>query len=244
VLDITHQVPPGDIRRGAAVLAVTAPQLPPAVHLAVVDPGVGTRRRAVALAAGESLLVGPDNGLLVPAAEALGGIRGAVHLSTQLHSPPIGAASASATFDGRDLFAPAAALLATGTALARAGQPVDPGSLVRLPERVLRLGDGVCWTEVVDVDRFGNCALSMAAADLDRIGASRGSVVTAELPDGSLAELTFLRTFADAGQQEPLIYLDSTGRPAIAVNCGSAARRLHLAEGDVVVLRCAPLAAR
>lgn len=238
MLDITHEVPPGDIRRGAAVLAVTCPQLPPAVHLAVVDPGVGTSRRGVAISAGESLLVGPDNGLLVAAAEALGGVGEVVNLSR----PPAGTGArpltepGSVTFDGRDLFAPAAARLAAGLPLQQAGTPVDPNSLVRLPRPLLRVSPQRCETEIVDVDRFGNCALAASANDLTTIGADPGRRISVGLPGGGTVELVRSSTFADVAAGEPLLFIDSAGRVALAVNSGSAAGRYRLAQGDLVVL--------
>src|SRR5436190_15870208 len=110
VIDITHSVPPCDVAQGAAVLAQAVPHLPPAVHVAVVDPGVGTARRALAVEAGDSVLVGPDNGLLPRAADALGGVRRAVVLDNAgWFADPV-----SATFHGRDVFAPVAARLALG----------------------------------------------------------------------------------------------------------------------------------
>ncbi|MEV4390309.1 SAM-dependent chlorinase/fluorinase, partial [Micromonospora sp. NPDC049580] len=133
VIDVTHLVPPADVRRGAAVLAQTVPYLPVGVHVAVVDPGVGTARRGVALATPGGLLVGPDNGLLPDAAAALGGVTAAVELT----EPRWLAARVSGTFHGRDVFAPVAARLALGAPLAEAGPAVDPDGLVRLPPAVV-----------------------------------------------------------------------------------------------------------
>jgi hypothetical protein len=120
VIDVTHQVPGQDVRRGAAVLAQTAPWLPPAVHLGVVDPGVGTQRRGIAVVAARGVLVGPDNGLLLPAADALGGVTAAYELA----DPAYRLGEVSATFHGRDVFAPAAAHLCLGLDPARLGPPV------------------------------------------------------------------------------------------------------------------------
>ena len=162
---MTHLVPPGDVRRGAAVLAQTVPYLPPAVHVAVVDPGVGTARRGVAVAAGESVFIGPDNGLLSWAVTASGGAGGAVSLTNRA----LWLAEAAATFHGRDIFMPAAAHLATGTELAAAGEEIDVTDLVMLP------GPGKAASaipprtgEVLTVDRFGNVQLSITASDAAR----------------------------------------------------------------------------
>jgi S-adenosylmethionine hydrolase len=221
VLHVTHTVAPHDIRRGATVLAQTAPYLPPAVHLAVVDPGVGTTRRAIVLAAGESLLVGPDNGLLIPAAEALGGVAAAHGLTNPDYRLP----AVSATFHGRDIFAPAAAHLATGVHPGQLGPPVDPATLVRLPEPRTVVEQGKLRTEVLSVDRFGN--LQLAARELGTLGP------VVRIGD---QEATVGRTFADAPPGNLVVYLDSAGHVAVAVNGGSAAATLHCGSGDEVHL--------
>ena len=166
IIDVTHLVPPGDIRRGAAVLAQTVPYLPPAVHVAVVDPGVGTARRGVAVAAGDSVFVGPDNGLLSWAVAAAGGATAAVSLTNR----SLWLTGTAATFHGRDIFMPAAAHLAAGTDLAAAGTEIDVAGLVTLPapQRVVR--DGTAAGEVLTVDRFGNVQLSITASDAADIG--------------------------------------------------------------------------
>ena len=135
IIDITHLIPLGDIRRGAVVLAQAVPYFPPAVHVAVVDPGVGTTRRAVAVQAGDSIFVGPDNGLLSVAVAASGGAARAVSLTNQA----LWRKTRPATFHGRDIFMPVAARLATGVPLDEAGDPVDVASLVTLPAPEWRL---------------------------------------------------------------------------------------------------------
>jgi S-adenosyl-L-methionine hydrolase (adenosine-forming) len=234
VLDVTHAVPPQDVRRGAAVLAQTVPYLPPAVHLAVVDPGVGTTRRGVALVAAHGVLVGPDNGLLVPAAEALGGVRAAFELTDPEYRLP----EVSRTFHGRDVFAPAAAHVASGVPPARLGPALDPDTLVRLPEAVTRLGAGMVDTEVVGVDRFGNVQLDATGGDLDRMNLTVGSPLTVHLADRSLSALRG-ETFEDVPRDALVVLVDSAGRAAVAVNTGSAASRLRLATGDRVRLAAA-----
>ncbi len=163
VIDITHLVQPGDVRRGAAVLAQTIPYLPPAVHVAVVDPGVGTARRGVAVQAGDSVLVGPDNGLLSWAIDAKGGPERAVLLTNgDLWLHPV-----SPTFHGRDIFMPVAAHLAAGAELSSAGDELDVADLVTLPAPTSRVRDGEAEGEVMSVDRFGNVQLSIVAADVE-----------------------------------------------------------------------------
>lgn len=225
VIDVTHEVPPGDIRRGAAVLAQTVPYLPPAVHVAVVDPGVGTQRRAVVLQAPGGVLVGPDNGLLPWAAEALGGITVAAVLTN-----PAWHAGGSRTFHGRDVFAPAGALLAAGAPLSEAGPALDPAGLVRLPDPVVRTGDGWVEAEVLTVDRFGNVQL---AARGDAAGGLGRDVVVGGLPAVRGA------TFADAPAGGLVVLTDSAGRLAVAVHGGRAAVVLGVAPGDLVRVEAA-----
>ncbi|MEV4762109.1 SAM-dependent chlorinase/fluorinase [Micromonospora chokoriensis] len=227
VIDVTHLVPPADVRRGAAVLAQTVPHLPVGVHVAVVDPGVGTARRGVALATPGGLLVGPDNGLLPDAATALGGVTAAV----QLVEPRWLAGRVSSTFHGRDVFAPAAARLALGAPLAEAGPPVDPADLVRLPTPTLTVDDEGFAAEVVTVDHFGNVQLAAPARLLDplpaalRVGAP-GSEPTRPAVRG--------RTFADAPAGGLVVYVDSADLVAVAVNGGRAVDLLRMAPGDVL----------
>ncbi|GGQ57528.1 SAM hydrolase/SAM-dependent halogenase family protein [Couchioplanes azureus] len=221
VIDVTHHVPPADVARGAAVLAQTAPHLPPSVHVAVVDPGVGTERRGIAVGTPNGLLVGPDNGLLVWAAEALGGLDTVVELT----NPDWFLGDVSRTFHGRDIFSPVAARLALGAPLTDAGSQVDPKSVVRLPDPIVALGDGWIEAEVVTVDRFGNVQL-----------AAGGSMLTGLGPDLVVCGVKARRaqTFGDAGKGELIVYEDSAGRVAIAVNGGRAVVVLSVRPGDVV----------
>ncbi|GAB3433195.1 SAM hydrolase/SAM-dependent halogenase family protein [Actinophytocola sediminis] len=231
VLHITHTVPPQDVRRGGAVLAQTVPYLPPAVHLAVVDPGVGTERRGIILVVADGLLVGPDNGLLIPAAEALGGIRAAYHLT----EPAYQLSRVSATFHGRDIFAPAAAHLAAGVAPENFGQPIDLATLVRLPEPETLAEQGKLTTEVYAIDSFGNVALAATGADLDAAGATPGTSAHVNLR-GRSANAVVARTFGDAGVDAFVVFVDSAGRVALAVNGGSAAADFDATIGDQVLL--------
>ncbi|HEV7897719.1 MAG TPA: SAM-dependent chlorinase/fluorinase [Planosporangium sp.] len=221
VIDVTHQVPPADVFRGAAVLAQTVPHLPAAVHVAVVDPGVGTARRGVAVEAARGLLVGPDNGLLPAAAEALGGVRRVMILDNAGWF----AETVSPTFHGRDIFAPVAAHLAAGGDPADAGAEVDPATLVRLPEPVVVVGDGWLEAEVATVDRFGNVQLAASGEALDRLGdLLRVGGVTARR----------VVTFGGAAPGALVVYVDSAGRVAIAINGGRAVVALGVTPGDIV----------
>jgi S-adenosylmethionine hydrolase len=235
LIHVTHTVPPRDIRRGGAVLAQTAPYLPPAVHLAVVDPGVGTVRRPILLVTPSGLLVGPDNGLLLPAAEALGGVLTVYELSEPRYRLPV----VSTTFHGRDIFAPAAAHLATGVPPHRMGPSAHPDTLVRLrPPRTVA-EQGKLTTEVLTVDRFGNLQLAVRESDLPPAWIAhiydkyRLTPPMVRLAD---REVIIGRTFADAPAGAPVVYFDSANHLAIAVNGGSAATLLALGAGDTVVL--------
>jgi S-adenosylmethionine hydrolase len=227
VIDVTHHVPPQDVRRGAAVLAQTVPWLPPSVHLAVVDPGVGTVRRGVAVVAGRGMLVGPDNGLLPPAADALGGVTAAYALTDPAHHLPV----VSATFHGRDVFAPVAAALCAGLDPAELGAAVD--DLVRLPAPAVHTGPGVLRAVVTTVDGFGNVQLAATAADLAAAGLS-GPVRVAT--GGTAAPARAGRTFADVPAGELVVIADSGGLVAVAVNRGDAAAALGVAAGDEVTI--------
>jgi S-adenosylmethionine hydrolase len=225
VIDVTHDVHPGDVARGAAVLAQTAPHLPESVHVAIVDPGVGTARRAIAVRTPGGLLVGPDNGLLLPAADALGGADAAVHLTNvDWHT-----AAVSATFHGRDIFAPVAARLANGAAFAEAGAEIGLSTLARLPEPSVRITDGLVEAEVLTIDRFGNVQLA-APADAGLAALGKGQVLVGGVVAVSGA------TFGDVPPGGTLVFADSAGYLAVAVNSGLAVVALGVEPGDLVRL--------
>ncbi|MFI2713225.1 S-adenosyl-l-methionine hydroxide adenosyltransferase family protein [Micromonospora sp. NPDC018662] len=223
VIDVTHLVPPADVRRGAAVLAQTVPYLPVGVHVGVVDPGVGTARRGIALATPGGLLVGPDNGLLLPAAAALGGVTAAVELTNPAWLAP----AVSRTFHGRDVFAPVAARLALGARLVEAGPAVDPAELVRLPEPVVRIDAAGFDAEVLTVDHFGNVQLAAPGTLLDGLPA-RVRVAGRPAVHG--------RTFGDAAPGGLVVFADSAGLVAVAVHTGRAVDLLGVGPGDPVAV--------
>ena len=229
VIDLTHGVPRHDVRAGALTLARALPYAPAGVHLAVVDPEVGAERRAVALrcAREDRVLVGPDNGLLMPAARAFGGPVEAVDIARSPHRlEPV-----AATFHGRDVFAPVAAHLAAGAPLAGAGDPlgVDELTPLVLPEPTLR--DGRIEAHAVTLDGFGNVQLDVSHEQLSGSGLRLGRPV---LANGEHAQ--YARTFADVAAGELLLYEDAYRTLALAVNRGSAAKRLGLAPDATVVL--------
>jgi S-adenosylmethionine hydrolase len=225
IIDITHGVPRHDVRAGALLLRGALTYMPTGVHIAVVDPDVGAARRAVALGlANGRVLVGPDNGLLGPAAAAHGGVNEAVEISTS----PLRPERISATFHGRDIFAPVAAHLAAGVPLADAGEPCDPDALVTLELPTAQRGADELSVEVIYVDRFGNAQLSASHEDLDEVGFRLGHPVALELESGGSFAARYVRTFADADPDELIVYEDAAGYLAVAVSHGDAAQRLGL----------------
>jgi len=235
IIDLTHDVPRHDVRTGALVLAQSLPYLPVGVHVGIVDPDVGGQRRAVALALSDGrVLVGPDNGLLWPAAEGGGGIVEAVEIS---HSP-LRLEPVSATFHGRDIFCPVAAHLAAGVAVAEAGEPVDPAALERLevPRPRLDPAEHRATAIVTLRDRFGNLQLAVRHEDLEQLGLRLGHEVTVAVAGGEPQVARYVRTFADAAAGDLIVYEDAGRRLAIAVSHGSAAERLAARTGDEVTV--------
>lgn len=229
VIDITHDVTPHDVRAGGLALARSAQYLCPGVVLAVVDPGVGTSRRGVALevGGGQSVLIGPDNGVLAPAVAMVGGATRAVSLTnTDFHLP-----SPGPTFDGRDVFAPVAAALCTGTDVGELGEEIDPASLVPGLIPVIREEDGDLIVDVLWVDRFGNCQLNVDPDDIDdwgdRIGLRIGDDLRVARRVGAYAEV---------GQGEVGLVVDSYGLLSVALDRRSAAAELGLGIGREVRL--------
>jgi S-adenosyl-L-methionine hydrolase (adenosine-forming) len=234
VIDVTHLIPPGDIRRGAVVLAQTVPYLPPAVHVAVVDPGVGTARRGIAVAAGSSVFVGPDNGLLSWAVTAAGGATRAFSLTNR----ELWLRQVAATFHGRDIFMPIAAHLAAGADLASAGTEIDVSELVAVPVPHSLVRDANAEGEVLTVDRFGNVQLTITASDAAEIGVKSGGTVIVRCARLRLA-VPYRDTFGAVAPGELVAFTDSAGLVSLAVNGGNAAQRLGLAPGARVLITAA-----
>ncbi|MGZ4146049.1 MAG: SAM hydrolase/SAM-dependent halogenase family protein [Actinomycetota bacterium] len=233
IIDITHGIRPGHVLQAALLLANTLPYMPAGVHLAVVDPGVGGGRRPLALRDAEGrLYVGPDNGLLIPAAERFGGVVEAHELA----NPEYALDSVSRTFHGRDLFSPAAAHLSLGVALGELGPPVDPEALVRLELPEPEVGQSRIRATVLGVDRFGNMALNLSREHLDAVSIVPGMRV--ELATrGNRYYAVAARTFGDAPIGELILYEDSYHNVAVAVSRGSAAAVLGVEEGAEIVLQ-------
>jgi S-adenosyl-L-methionine hydrolase (adenosine-forming) len=239
VIHITHGIQPQAIGQGARVLAGAIPYLPAGVHLAVVDPGVGSERRAIALRAADGRhFVGPDNGLLIPAAEACGGVVEAVAIT----NPDVMLQPVSRTFHGRDVFSPAAARLAAGMPLAELGPAIEPARLVRRSTPDHRVEGSMLHAAVQYIDRFGNIQLAVSAGELDglfQVGRM------AEIDTGD--DRYYARcadTFADVGAGEFVLYEDSVGLLSFALNQGNAAELTATEVGAEIAVDLAPSLSR
>jgi S-adenosyl-L-methionine hydrolase (adenosine-forming) len=233
IIDITHDLPPQDVRAGALTLVRAAQYLPDGgIVLAVVDPGVGTDRRLVAVEVEHGILLGPDNGLLAPAVAILGGAQRVVSLTSTEHQLP----APSPTFAGRDILAPAAAHLAAGVDPSELGEEVDPAGLVpglvSLPQHD---EGGAIRGEVWWIDRFGNCELNVDPDELRAHGAEPGAVVEVRFGDQARS-VRWVHTYADAKPAELVLLVDSYGLASLAVDRGSAAVECKLQAGSAVTL--------
>ena len=224
IVDITHGVERYAVRQGALVLRNTLPYMPIGIHVAVVDPQVGTERRAIALRTGDGrILVGPDNGLLSLAWERCGVVEMAVDITRSPHRlEPV-----SATFHGRDIFAPVAAHLAAGAELADAGDPLDPDSLERVELPEPREEDGAVLAHALVIDHFGNVGMNVDHDRLTGTGITLGGRVAVEV-NGERFVATYAHTFADVKPGELIVYQDAYRTLALAINRGDAAGTLGI----------------
>lgn len=231
VVDLTHEVPGFGVEAGAEILEHATQYMPEEiVYLAVVDPGVGTERRALALkTVSGALLVGPDNGLLTPAAEALGGISDVVSLTNaDYHLQPV-----SHTFHGRDIFSPAAAHLASGLDLKQLGEAVDPASLMHMePPGARKEGPATIVATIIGVDRYGNARLSAA---VEEAGFEFGAQLLVEAGEGEMP-VRYVSTFGHSKVGDLVLVPDSHQRLSLSVNNGNAAQALLLKVGGRVRL--------
>ena len=238
IIDVSHQVPRYSIRDGAATLVFALPHMPVGVHVAVVDPGVGTERLPLALRVKRGdVLIGPDNGLLVPAAERLGGIAEARAIENRDLMLPV----ISSSFHGRDIFSPVAAHLAMGVPFESVGPVVSVDRLVRLPEPKPTIREGVLETQIVHVMIYGNVTFAGTPADLEQaigpLKRRRPLVVEFAAANGqpNLRErTTWDETFGRVPLGASLVMADSEGHLSFADNQGNAAARLGLGVGQAV----------
>ncbi len=229
LIDLTHGIDRQDIRAGAVALFDSVPFLPDdAIVVGVVDPGVGSDRRAIAVESGEGMIfIGPDNGLLMSAIESRGGVKSAFEIS----GSPWRLEPVSETFHGRDIFSPVAAKLATGAAISDAGEAIDAGELVDLDLPQAAMIDGDLTTAVLAIDHYGNARLAATPTDLGDF--EFGSPIEIDTDD-MRRQAIYARTYADAENGDPMLLVDSTGSLSISVNGGDAAKLLRLEPGKVV----------
>jgi len=231
VIDVTHGIPRGDVRAGALALLRAVQYLPDGVILAVVDPGVGTTRRAIAASTSRGFFVGPDNGLLAPAVAMVGGADRFVSLEAEAFRLP----AAGSTFDGRDVFAPAAAVLASGEAvLSDLGPEIESGGVMPLLLPLVEHGDGWVSGEVWWIDGYGNAQTNVAPADLELAGMRAGSPVVLRIGRGE-HEVVWASGYGE--DSAPIVHCDSHGLMAIVVPRGRADEALGLSEGLSVGFR-------
>jgi S-adenosylmethionine hydrolase len=231
VVHVHHNILRQDIRHGSIVLLQAIRYLPEAVHLAVVDPSVGSDRRAIAVESRlGAVFVGPDNGLLIGAAEQCDGVAKAFEIINESYMlTPV-----SHTFHGRDLFAPAAAHIAAGVDPAELGPSLEPGELVRLEVPEAWLHDDHLHAEVLQVDRFGNLQFNLEGADLEAVRAGTGRVEVRM--EGHRLNVLVGSTFADVESGEFVLVEDSYGRMSLAINNGDAAHKLRASAGSTAIV--------
>lgn len=233
VIDLTHEIPPFDVRAGSLALARCISYVPSGIVLAVVDPGVGTARRGVAVSVGggRGVLIGPDNGLLSMGTALAGGADAAV----VLNNPEYQLGAPGATFAGRDIFAPAAAHLCNGVPFAELGDAVDPNLLMPGVIPLSRTeADGIV-AEITWVDRYGNCQLNVGPDDVSSLGMQLSVLLTTSTGERSTRAASIVNAFADIPGGIGLV-IDSFGMLAICIDRGSAAEELSIGVGDAVTL--------
>jgi len=234
VVDLGHHIPPFDIRKGAATAAAGVHQLPDAIHLVVVDPGVGAGRRDLCLVTEHgSVLVGPDNGVLIPAAGRSGGIRKAYVIDPA----KIDFRSPLATFHARDVLAPAAAALACGVEPGSLGDPIDPAELVAAPFGDCRVEGPYVIAEVLESDRFGSLRFNIPSERIEELGL-RADRLEIALGHNSIV-VPFGRTYSDVSEGEPVALVDSSGWLTLSLNQGDAGDRYGAVSGTTVRVKAA-----
>jgi S-adenosyl-L-methionine hydrolase (adenosine-forming) len=232
VIDVTHGIQPQHVLQGALVFAKTLPYMPPGVHVAVVDPGVGGDRKPVALRGADGrFYVGPDNGLLLIAAEQLGRVEEAVEIANEQYV----LAPVSRTFHGRDIFSPAAAHLALGVELGEFGPAIEPGELRRLEVPEPQVGSSRIRATALYVDRYGNIQLNLTSDHLEQVGIVPGTKVELEVRFERYFAIA-ARTFSEVRPGDVVVYEDAYRSVALAINQGNAAHMLSASLGEEVLL--------
>ncbi|HDP69745.1 MAG TPA: hypothetical protein ENN38_02925 [Actinobacteria bacterium] len=233
IVDISHHIPSFNTKKASFVLSSSLSYMPVGIHLAVVDPGVGTSRRPLVLKTGRGdYLVGPDNGLLIPPAEKLGGVIKAIEIKDDKFMSKL----ICPTFHARDVFAPVVGYLASEVNLTDIGVEIPKENLAPgLWEEAVGLEQGEIECEVIDIDKFGTIHLNFPKDRLSKMNMSYGKIIEVSWKKGSV-KLPFCRTFGDVPVNSSLMLVDSTDYLSLAVNLGSAADSFKLEEGDKIIL--------
>ncbi len=233
IYDITHNIPSYDIQKGSFVLQSALLYYPMGTHLAVVDPGVGSKRKAIAMRVKRGdILVGPDNGLLIKVADKLGGIEEVVEITKTKHFlKPV-----CPTFQARDVFAPVTAHLSRGESLLAFGKVISQKSLVRLPILKKNVKEGKIETEVIDIDTFGTARLNIILDDLKKSGLYNSDTLLVSIKNRKKITLPYVKTFAEVEIGQPLFLIDSSGYLSISINQGNAATHFKLKTSDTVLI--------
>lgn len=233
VIDIGHEFAQGDIRAGSLALMRSIQYLPQGVALAVIDPGVGTARKAIAVRTEWGVLIGPDNGLLAPAVAMVGGADKIV----SIENPELQLPAPGSTFHGRDLFGPAAAVIADGQAtLEDLGPEVDRDSVMPMMIPLVEHEENSVTGEVLWVDHFGNCQLNVTPDDLNRVGISQGTEAVLKIHSAEFP-IEWVEAYGNVVAGEGLLHIDSYGQIAVAVRDGRAVDSYPLDDGTTVTIR-------
>lgn len=231
-IDISHSIPSFNIKRGALVLASTVPYLPIGIHIAVIDPGVGTERRGIiAKVKRGDFLVGPDNGIFGPVIERLGGATEVVEIKNRKYFRE----GICATFHGRDIFAPAAAFLFSGVKMIEFGPKIAPKDMERKPWKEPQFSKDQIVGEIIDIDRFGTLRSNISPKILEKMGIKKANLIKSEW-SSKVFKSPFVETFGQVAKGEKLLLIDSTGFLCLAINCGSAAQNLNSQIGAKVII--------
>lgn len=233
VIDVGHEFAQGDIRAGALALMRAIQYLPQGVALAVIDPTVGTERKAIAARTEWGVLIGPDNGLLAPAVAMVGGADAVV----SIENPELLLPAPGATFHGRDLFGPAAAVIASGQAtFGELGPALDPDTVIPLMLPLVEHSENAVVGEVLWVDHFGNAQLNITPEDLQLVGIAPNSDIVLKIASAEFS-IDWVTSYGDVEPGQGLLHIDSYGQIAVAVRDGSAVDSFPLAAGTAVTLR-------
>ncbi len=233
VIDVGHEFDQGDIKAGGLALMRAIQYLPQGVAVVVIDPGVGTSRKAVAIRTEWGVFIGPDNGVLAPAVAMSGGALEAV----SIENPEVKLPAPGATFDGRDLFGPAAAVIASGQAeLSELGPPVDLNSLVPMALPMVEHGDSYVVGEVLWVDHFGNAQLNITPEDLRLVGIGEGTDIVLKVASAEFG-IEWVNAYGNVEEGEGLLHVDSYGQIAVAVRNGRAVDSFPVDTGTAVTIR-------